>query len=64
MKDFDIAVKGGEDVEHVEEAGIAIRRDAFLQAQQDSLGKGRPQWLIIKENLTCCLTMFIVQVGT
>ena len=60
MKDLDITKA---DVDHVEESGIAISRDAFLQAQQDSLGDGRPQWQVIKENLRCCLTMIIVQVS-
>lgn len=59
MKDNDIT-KGA--VDHVEESGIAISRNAFIQAQQDSLGEGRPQWPVIKENLRCCLTMIIVQV--
>lgn len=43
--------------------GIAINRDAFLQAQQDTLAEARSPWVVIQDNVKTCAVILVVQVS-
>ncbi|CAK7203119.1 hypothetical protein SEUCBS139899_005848 [Sporothrix eucalyptigena] len=66
MKDLDI----GKDMsDHVEKAGgawtetVALSRDDFVQAQQDTLGEGISPWQAIRSNPRACATIIVVQLN-
>ncbi|KAH6957824.1 general substrate transporter [Ilyonectria sp. MPI-CAGE-AT-0026] len=64
MKILDM--KNPEFFNHIEESkepmpGIAINRDAFLQAQQDTLAEARSPWVVIQDNVKTCTVILVVQ---
>lgn len=66
MKILDM--KNPEFFNHIEESkepmpGIAINRDAFLQAQQDTLAEARSPWAVIQDNVKTCAVILVVQVS-
>lgn len=61
-------MKHAEIPNHIEESeepmpGIAINRDAFLQAQQDTLAEARNPWVVIQDNVKTCAVILVVQVS-
>lgn len=67
MKNLD--TKNAEIANHIEESeepmpGIAINRDAFLQAQQDTLAEARSPSVVIQDNVKTCAVILVVQVSS
>lgn len=61
-------MKNAEIANHIEESeepmpGIAINRDTFLQAQQDTLAEARSPWVVIQDNFKTCAVILVVQVS-